>query len=313
MKLYKTTTVIAIATLFALSVIFAQEVPTAKQFSEITRDIMEKVIVNQREHGAQSAQVKINTERIKDKINAYHDCVNEYRNALEASANDSSPETLEARQAAYDRQEKALSEVAEAISNDIDMQMKFTEETCKRLMDISKSYDKLAVLIDRFKFGLKGTDTETIDAMVRSNIKSVGKQLIQLRELDPHNKAINNALAVVNNQAKLYKQLDSSFTTNERIREQAEILRDLSASLLYAREALKAQKDELKIKIVAVTIKHLFGGMKISLKPGGELPGEFIKGIGKYKGWLAQLDDDETNGSDNNDDWEADTSAIESL
>ncbi|MBQ7175999.1 MAG: hypothetical protein IJS08_01180, partial [Victivallales bacterium] len=92
---------------------------------------------------------------------------------------------------------------------------------------------------------------------------------------------------------------------------QAENLRDLSASLLYVMGSLKAQKDELKMKIVAVTIKNLFKGMKISLKPGGRLPDELLKGI-QYKNWINQIDDDESNDYDD-DNEEVDTSAIENL
>ncbi len=277
MEYIKTTKCAAMALLIAATSVFAaEEMPDPRQFTEVTNQIWRDSTDANVAMGQFKDKERLNEESRQDKKKEYAQSIENYKEAYLAYTKNQTPDNLQKMEEARKKQQEAQAALADVISNKILGKIDFVNDMSKRFVRLSRSYNKLGTLAENYKGAIDSMNAGSLNYQVKSGIVMVGEQVQQMLKIDPENKALQQAMATVEKQAKLYKTLGTKFTVDEQIKEQAEILADLAASLAYVKQNLEAQKEKLKMAVIRVTIREAFKGLDIR---GGELPASFLEGI----------------------------------
>ena len=266
----------ATALMLCLPGLIADELPDVRKFTEITNQIWKQSTDANVAVSKFNDKEKTNEETRQDKMSIYKNSLKDYQDAFKAYSENQSEENLKVLQDARDKQKAAQAEVADVLSNKILGKIDFVNDMSQRFFKLSRTYNSLGELTGQYKDAVRGFNAGVINKEVRNNIVMVGKQVQEVMKLDPDNKALKDAMARVNKQAKLFKELPTKYTVEGQVTEQARILKNLSADLLYVKQTLEAQKQKLKMAIVTITIREAFEGLNIKT---GELPKGFLKDI----------------------------------
>ncbi len=303
----------ATALMLCLPGLIADELPDARKFTEITNQIWKQSTDVNVAVGKFNDKEKVNEETRQDKMSIYKNSLKDYQDAFKAYSENQTEENLKALQDARDKQKTAQAEVADVISNKILGKIDFVNDMSQRFFKLSKSYTTLGDLTGKYKDALNGMNASALNYQVKSNIVTVGRQVQEVLKMDPNNQALKDAMARVNKQAKLFKELPTKFTVEGQVTEQARILKNLSADLLYVKQTLEAQKQKLKMAVVTITIREAFEGLNIK---AGELPKGFLKDIAGISDDIEEFEGLGLNKDANakeNDELEDSYSAFESL
>ena len=262
MKLIKTTTSVAMTLLVAATSVFAvEEVPDARQFAELSRQIWR----NSSELTATVGQFNKNEqdhETLRQtKLNDYKDVVENYNKALRNYTEKKTEENRLALDKAKDTETEVRSELTNMVTDRVLRSIEHIDDVTQRFFVLSKSYEELGNVASSYKDSLKGMNSAGLNYQVKSSIVNSGRIIKSLIASDPENEELKDALKTVENEAKLYMELGDEFTVDTQIKKQAEILKDLTAQLGRVKLILERRKKEITIFAVTSLIEDALSGI----------------------------------------------------